>query len=541
MSIAQEFEPRFAHPLPMVVAKWSEQTPDAPFLIDAESGQTLSYGDVDLTADRWTRAIAVLGVEHRDVVLTMLTNVPGTVEVSLGIQWRRGIEFAVQTSYRAEMLAHAFEIATPKVAIIDGRFRDAFRGIEDHLGRLSALVIVGDAAGWDDVPVQPLSAEELLAAYTDDSSFGKLRTMPEWSDIGIIHLTSGTTGPSKGVMQYWRQMYKTATGTPGDLPGLGQEARWYSPYSMAASAGRSKVYTMALLGGSVVQRTSFRTQDFWPDVRTYGCTHTLLVRTTANFIMSLPPSDSDRNHPLRCVQMAPLIGEVDAFRERFGVPIYTTYNMTELSLPIISDGIRLVDGESCGRIRPGYELRVADADDNPVPDGEEGELLVRSANPWELMAGYWRQPEATVETWRNQWVHTGDRFRRDADGNYYFLDRIKDVIRYRGNNVSSWELERAVNDHPAVRESAAVGVPSDLNEEDIRLGVVLIEGHSVSPVELVEFLRAKVASFMIPRYIEFIDDLPRSATEKVQKSPLRDKPISDATWDRLADSASASG
>ena len=141
----------------------------------------------------------------------------------------------------------------------------------------------------------------------------------------------------------------------------------------------------------------------------------------------------------------------------------------------------------------------------------------------------------------NQWVHTGDRFRRDADGNYYFLDRIKDVIRYRGNNVSSWELERAVNDHPAVRESAAVGVPSDLNEEDIRLGVVLIEGHSVSPVELVEFLRAKVASFMIPRYIEFIDDLPRSATEKVQKSPLRDNPISEATWDRLADSASASG
>ena len=236
MSIAQEFEPRFAHPLPMVVATWSEQTPDAPFLIDAESGQTLSYADVDLTADRWTRAIAGLGVEYKDIVLTMLTNVPGTVEVSLGIQWRRGIEFAVQTSYRAEMLAHAFEVATPKVAIIDGRFRDAFRGIEDHLGRLNALVIVGDAAGWDDVPVQPLSAEELLAAYTDDSSFGKLRTMPEWSDIGIIHLTSGTTGPSKGVMQYWRQMYKTATGTPGDLPGLGQEARWYSPYSMAGSA-----------------------------------------------------------------------------------------------------------------------------------------------------------------------------------------------------------------------------------------------------------------------------------------------------------------
>ena len=534
MNLSQEFEPRFSHPLPIVVAAWAEETPDAPFIIDAESGGTLTYIEADRAADRWACALASLGVGHADIVLTMLANGLGTVEAALGIQWRRAIEFAVHTSYRADMLADAFEVATPKIAIVDGRFRQVFRGIENRLGHLSAVVVVGEVTGWDDLPVQVIGAEELLSAHSDAESGGALRSSLGWSDVGIVHLTSGTTGPSKGVMQYWRQMYKTAVGIPGDLPALGQQTRWYSAYSMAAVAGRTKVYSLALLGGALVIRASFRTQDFWRDVRAYGCTHTLLVRTTANFVMSLPPSLDDRDHPLRCVQMAPLIGELDAFRERFGVPVYTCYNMTELSTPLVSDGTRLVDGESCGRARRGYELRISDTDDAPVPDGEAGELLVRTANPWELMAGYWGQPQATVDACRNQWVHTGDRFRRDSDGNYYFVDRIKDVIRHRGNNISSWELERAANSHPAVRESAAVGVPSELNEEDIRLVVVRVEHKTVAPHELVEFLRPKVASFMVPRYVEFIDDLPRSSSEKVMKSELRAQPIPLDAWDRFA-------
>jgi crotonobetaine/carnitine-CoA ligase len=198
--------------------------------------------------------------------------------------------------------------------------------------------------------------------------------------------------------------------------------------------------------------------------------------------------------------------------------------MTETSIPLHS-GWDFDDWRSCGKARPGppgYEVRLVDERDVPVAEGETGELVCRTEEPWAMNAGYLGRPEETATAWRNGWFHTGDAFRMDAGGRYYFVDRIKDAIRRRGENVSSFEIEREVLDHPDVNECAAIGVPSELGEEDIKVFVVRRPGSDLTAVALIEHVRGRCADFMVPRYVEFLDELPRTeATQKVKKSELR--------------------
>ena len=253
------------------------------------------------------------------------------------------------------------------------------------------------------------------------------------------------------------------------------------------------------------------------------------------FLMGEPERDDDREHTLRKALVIPLPVHLNEFRERFGVAVRTVYNQTEISSPIQSDGYETHDYRVAGRPRPGVQCRIVDENDADVPPGEIGELVVRSDEPWSMMAGYLGMPEKTVEAWRNQWMHTGDAFRRDSDGNYYFLDRLKDTIRRRGENISSVELEGSVCEHPDVLECAAVGVPSEFDEEEVKIVVVPYEGRTIAPEELVEFLRVRVPRFMVPRYVELVAELPRTPTQKIRKTQLRAAGVTAATWDGQAD------
>jgi crotonobetaine/carnitine-CoA ligase len=210
--------------------------------------------------------------------------------------------------------------------------------------------------------------------------------------------------------------------------------------------------------------------------------------------------------------------------------------MTEIGAPFASDGYRLANARSCGRLRTGwagYEVRIVDDHDEPLGAGEVGELVVRTSEPWVVNRGYYGMPEVTAEAWRNGWFHTGDGFMYDEDGNYYFVDRIKDAIRRRGENISSFEVEALVNRHPEVAESAAVAVPSEYLEDEVKVCVVRSEGAELSHAQLVEFLVPTMPSFMVPRYVEFVDALPKTeATMRTQKIKLREAALNEHTWDR---------
>ncbi|MGE7418644.1 AMP-binding protein [Methylobacterium tarhaniae] len=297
--------------------------------------------------------------------------------------------------------------------------------------------------------------------------------------------------------------------------------------------GTIPVMGMLARGGSVAIIEAFSTGEFWNQVRDTRSTCILLLGAMATFIVKLPASLQDRDHTLRTVIIVPLAEDARAFSERFGVTVWTLYNMSEISTQLVS-GPNPPRTGICGRPREGAHVRLVDENDCEVGPGEVGELIVHAGDPWSLNSGYFRNEAATAKAWRNGWFHTGDAFRINEDGDWVFFDRMKDAIRRRGENVSSFEVEAEVARHPAVNEVSVVGVPSELSEEELICVVACVEGMSLDPAELIEFLRPRMAHFMIPRYVRIVDALPRTPTAKIRKHLLREEGVTPATWDREA-------
>jgi len=229
--------------------------------------------------------------------------------------------------------------------------------------------------------------------------------------------------------------------------------------------------------------------------------------------------------------IVPWTEEAMRVTERYNLDALTTFNMTEVSSPLMSDLHPNIPG-LCGKARPGIEARVVDENDCEVAPGQTGELILRSDRPWAMNHGYYKNPEATANAWRNGWFHTGDGFRYDEEGNFFFVDRIKDAIRRRGENISSFEVENEVVTHPDIAEAAAIPVPSQLGEDDVMIVVAPVDGANIDSKELFEFLEPRMAHFMLPRYIRVIGELPKTPTQKVQKHLLKSDGVTADTWDR---------
>jgi crotonobetaine/carnitine-CoA ligase len=245
---------------------------------------------------------------------------------------------------------------------------------------------------------------------------------------------------------------------------------------------------MVLGEGILVTRPKMSVGQFWPDVRRFGCTYGQLLGSMARLLMQPPESAADADNPMQFATMLPMLPDVEEFERRFGIRVGTLFTMTETSTPIVTQGTERHGVASCGRIRPGCEVRLVDELDYEVPDGTIGQLIVRTDEPWTLNAGYWNKPAETAAACRNGWFHTGDAFRRDESGNYYYVDRFKDVIRRRGENISSMEVEGLVASHPGVAEVAAIGVRSELEEEDVMIIVVRVPGSALTAPELMAYL-----------------------------------------------------
>jgi carnitine-CoA ligase len=293
------------------------------------------------------------------------------------------------------------------------------------------------------------------------------------------------------------------------------------------------VFSALLSGGSIAVVERFSASRFWDDVRYFGAQVALSVFSMIPILMSAPPSPRDRDHPLEMFYMGKSALD-EPLRERFGVRSVETYTSTEAGIATGSPYGEWRLG-SCGTVHSErFDAAVVDEHDRLLSPGEPGELVLRPKQPYVITTGYYGTPEATADVFRNLWFHTGDRVWRDEDGYFYFLDRMKDSIRRRGENISAFDLECEVNTHPAVLECAAFGVPSELEDEDVKLAVVLRPGMSLTPEELVEFCAERLPKFMVPRYVELMAALPRTPTDKVAKYKLRergDHGLTDETWD----------
>ena len=357
-------------------------------------------------------------------------------------------------------------------------------------------------------------------------------SVPRFHDIACITYTSGTTGPSKAVRLPWGQLHSINSGT-FPIEDLTPADVFYCTTSHAHFGSKSIPYNAAMVGGQVVMRSRFALSSFWSDVSEFGITTGMLVGSMADVLLQ------DRNSPtgattLRNLFMAPLGTSYRQFSERFGVRICTVYNSTEGGVAIRS-GWNPTNERTVGRLRqgyPGFEVRLVDADDYEVPDGTPGECVVRSREPWVMNAGYLNNDSATAFAWRNGWFHTGDALVRTPDGDYVFVDRLKDVIRRRGENISSFEVEADVLQNPDIVECAAVAVPADTAEDEVLLFAVRSPGSAITPEQLSAELASRMARFMVPRYIEFVDELPKTqATLRVIKADLRQRGVGPDTWD----------
>lgn len=516
--------------LPTLLGTWARQTPDRVFLEEID-GPSLTYAQTNDAVLRWAAALQRVGVVAGDRVLTMLPTSALASCAWLGIAALRAIEVPCNAAYRGRMLGYLASNSAAATVIIAAPYVEQFAGVAADLASVRTIVVVGGEAPQLAGGIRVISEEEFLAGVEPATDLPPAQP----SDICALFYTSGTTGPSKGVLVPWGQLHQSAYATSN--LGLTEQDAFYVPYPGHHLAGKTPLYSSVLAHARVVIRERFDTKSFWKDIDDYRCTWALLLGAMQSFLWRQEPRDDDSQHALRNVMMYPVLPEVDEFKRRFGVRVGTSYGSTEQG-PAIHAGWNTssATSKSCGRLRPGYpgwEARVVDEQDNELGPGEIGELVVRTSAPWTINQGYFGMPEKTVEAWRNGWFHTGDAFTCDADGNFYFVDRVRDCIRRRGENISSFEVEVEVNAHPLIVESAVVGVPSEHGEEDVKVLAVTKEGETLDPQELIEFLTPRLPRFMIPRYVQFVAEIPKTeATHRVKKYLLREDALSDDTWDR---------
>lgn len=505
-----------------VLEKRAEQHPDKPFM-RLPDGDAISYGAFRASVERAAAGLAALGVKQGDYVNVWLPNGVDMVRIWFAINWLGAVYVPINTAYRGNVLAHVIANGGAELMIVASDLVERLAHIDR--AQLRTLVVAGGKEhaipGMEFVPLEKLDA--------DPATLPPLKQPIEPWDVQSIIYTSGTTGRSKGVLSSYTHMWHM-TGVQA-FPMLDETDCYLISLPFFHVGGTLPIIAMLNRGGTVGMGGDFATEAFWPTVRATGATYTILLGVMSTFLSKRTPSPDDRDHTLKKITMIPLPDDWRDFAERFGPTVWTLFNMTEVSVPIFSEPNPQAPG-TCGKQRPGVDLRIVDVHDREVPVGEIGELIVRTDAPWALNSGYYKNPEATAQAWRNGWFHTGDGFRKDEHGNYFFVDRMKDAIRRRGENISSFEVEAEILTHPKIRECAVVAVPNEMAEDDVLAIVAPATGAAVDPLELLEFLKPRLAHFMLPRYVRIMTDLPRTPTQKVEKYVLRQQGLTSDTWDR---------
>ena len=507
----------------------AEETPDKMWMQEV-GGDELTFAQSRDLACKWADALRQSGVGEGDMVATMMENCLDSQHVWLGAALTQAVEVPLSPLLRGESLVHALNDSRSKVIAVAEEFHRHVEAVSERLLHLERIVIMQSAKVPPESAFEIVCRDHLIHQSVATTDF----VLPQPKDIACVVYTSGTTGPSKGVLITWGQLNATAASI--DVSLFGDAEAYY--YTGAANhiPSRTQPLLMASVGGRFVMRPSFKTEEFWADIDRYACSSTMLLGAMAHFMMSQPPAPDDRLHPLKFVLMAPVLPDIETFNQRFGVVTGTGYNMTETSVPIASLNWRVEVPASCGRLREGwphYEARLVDEDGQDVPVGREGELLVRARAPHTMNAGYLNRSDATEEAWRGGWFHTGDVFRQDESGNYYFVDRRKDAIRRSGENISSFEVEMQIAAHEHVAECAAIAVPADNVEDEIKVFLVPAEGCEIDLEAIVKFAAKTMPRYMVPRYLEIVGELPKTHTMRVQKAKLRDLPRTNE-WDRVA-------
>ncbi|HEX5614308.1 MAG TPA: AMP-binding protein [Acidimicrobiia bacterium] len=510
-----------------------ETDPDGPYL--DFGGDEYSARRMADAADRVAGHLAACGVGPGDRVSTLLENSPEQVATFFAALRLGAIQVPVNTAYKGEFLRHQLADSGAKVLVVQGDFVSRVVDVvgDDATPELERVVVVGapDAV----LDARPVSEWADWLARPASAPPPAITVAP--GDIACFIYTAGTTGPSKGcmlphnyVVSLADQIARAWERTADDVVLTPLPLFHFNAISVC-------VVGPLLVGGSASIARRFSVSGFWPEVRRTGATMVSMLGSLAILVANAPDHPDQRDHRLRLCAAAPMPPDTDrAWNERFGCRTFSAgFGLTEASLlSLLPAGEPNKAGAAGRRNLEEFDVRLFDDAGDEVATGDVGEIVCRPNGPNLMFAGYWRRPDATLEAFRDLWFHTGDLARLDDDGFVYFVDRKKDSLRRRGENISSFEMERTLFAHPDVHDVAVHAVASDVGEDDVKVTVVLRESAALTEEDLCRWVAERVPFFAIPRYIEFRDDLPRNPVGRVLKYELRAEGVTATTWDRDA-------
>jgi carnitine-CoA ligase len=485
-------------------------------------GRAWSFAETLEMASRFGGALRAAGIERGDHVATMCGNRRELLQIYLGCGWIGAVTVPINTASRGAQLAHILANSQAKLLVLQAEFAAAVDSLEIALPSLRAVWLIGDAdlaERWPRPVRFPAPADPVPEAAIGPG------------DTVAILYTSGTTGASKGVCCPHAQYFWWGVNT-ARLLGLRGDDVLLTTLPLFHTNALNAFYQALLTGAALVVEPRFSASGFAASLSRHCASVTYLLGAMVPILLSRPANELDRVHRVR-IALGPGVPERfhAAFRERFGIELLDGYGSTETNFVLGCTLPRQRPG-TMGPAFDGFEARVVDDADNALPDGVPGELVLRASEPFAFATGYFGMPEKTVEAWRNLWFHTGDRVVCDAEGYFRFIDRMKDAIRRRGENISSYEVEQVLLSHPDVAAAAAFPVRSELAEDEVMAAIVPRDGHLLIPAALSEYCKGRMPAFAIPRFIEFLTALPMTENGKVQKFRLRERGVTAATWDR---------
>jgi crotonobetaine/carnitine-CoA ligase len=489
--------------------------------------QEVTYREFDELTSRVAGGLAAQGVAAGQCVPVLLPNRLEFLLSWFGLAKLGAVMVPIDVQARGTFLETALGVGDPAVVIADRALRDSLAQLQGS-GKIGRVIV---CRGDDDSDVDGgfVPFDDLLRAEP------VAQRQVQVGDPAAVYLTSGSTGHPKGVVVSHASVIRRAEIWVEEFAIRSSDVM-FTPFPLHhTDASIGMVAVGLVVRATVAIQPRFSASGYWNDVRRFEATVTHTLGPDQVILFNQPPHDDDADNPLRLmigagpIRPSPFSAD---FERRFGVTLGLCYGQGECWMPITYALGEPERNGSCGRPHGSFEVRIFDDDDREVRAGTTGEIVLRPTEPYVFMDGYFRDPAATVAATRNLWYHTGDLAYQDDDGYVYYIGRKHDVIRRRGENISALQVEEIVAAHPAVREVAAIAVPSEVGEDDLKICVIVAEGSDLTPAELAQFCAERMARFMVPRYIEFYAELPRTATQKVAKTVLKQAGVTPATWDR---------
>lgn len=486
----------------------------------------MTFDGVREVAAGYAGRLAEAGVKKGDRVAIMVSNRPEFMKAFVACGWRGAISVPINVASRGFQLQHILSNSGARLLIIESDVLPALYNLDFEALQVENIWVIGGQG------VAFPSAGPRALPFPDIGDPIDPEEVQPHDPLTILY-TSGTTGLSKGVVCPHAQFFWWGYYTGTQL-GIVERDVLHTPLPLFHTNAINCFFQAMLFGATQVVEPRFSVSNFWKSMNASGATVTYLLGAMVPMLLSRAPDDEERRHSIR-VALSPGVpaSAAETFTARTGILLLEGYGATESNAVIGADAATVRHGWA-GRLREGFEAQIVDEFDNPLPDGEAGELVLRAKEPFSMALGYFGMPEKTLESWRNLWLHTGDRMMRDADGYYRFIDRMKDSIRRRGENISSYEVEQVLIAHPDVEMAAVFPVASDLAEDEVMAAIVPVPGAHLTGEELIRHCEGKMSYFAVPRYFDFVDSLPRTENGKVQKFKLRDRGLTPSTWDREA-------